>query len=277
MWNKRFEGWYFKHQKDDATIAFIPGIADSGAFVQMLTGAGSRQFDVPSLRVENGVIYAGNCIFSSSSSVIDLPGITGTLHYGPLTPLQSDIMGPFRFLPMECRHGIISMAHSLSGTLTVDGTSQVFDGGIGYIETDCGTSFPRSYLWLQCNDFSTPCSIMVSIAHIPFAGTHFTGCICAVLFEGREYRLATYRGVRIRAGGPQHICLTQGRLRLAIDVVPSDGGHPLRAPMRGQMSGIIRESSNASLRARLWFGRELCFDLSSPHAMYEYVPAAHKT
>ena len=35
--------------------------------------------------------------------------------------------------------------------------------GLGYAEKDSGTSFPRSYLWMQCNDFSEPCSVMVSI------------------------------------------------------------------------------------------------------------------
>ena len=39
-----FEGWYFKHQKGDDMIAFIPGKADSGAFVQMIAPTGSRFF-----------------------------------------------------------------------------------------------------------------------------------------------------------------------------------------------------------------------------------------
>lgn len=272
MRNKGFEGWYFKHQKDDAVVAFIPGQAKSGAFIQMMDGEGARQFDVPSLRVENGIIYAGNCIFSQRGAVVKLPGVQGKIQYGPLTPLRSDIMGPFRFFPMECRHGIISMAHSLSGVLTVDGKTQHFDGGLGYIEMDSGTSFPSSYLWLQCNDFPVPCSIMLSIAHIPFAGISFTGCISAIVFKGKEYRLATYCGVRIRSAGPERICLTQGKLRLEITVEPFSIGHPLRSPVRGQMSGIIRESSNAFVHVRLWERDKMVFDLKSSHAMYEFVP-----
>ena len=31
---KGFEGWYFKHQKGDDMVAFIPGRAESGAFIQ---------------------------------------------------------------------------------------------------------------------------------------------------------------------------------------------------------------------------------------------------
>ena len=93
---------------------------------------------------------------------------------------------------------------------------------------------------------------MVSIAHIPFCGSSFWGCICAILYQGREYRLATYRGVKVQSFSPEHICLSQGRVLLELDMAPSHVGHPLRAPQCGKMSNTIRESCNAHLRARLW-------------------------
>lgn len=271
MQTRGFEGWYFKHQRRGETIAFIPGRAESGAFVQMIDSRGSRQFDVPELTVEHGVIRAGNCLFSGRGVVVDLPGVSGTITYGPLTPLRSDIMGPFQFLPMECRHGVLSMRHTLDGTLLVDGKERCFDKGTGYIEKDSGTSFPSAYLWLQCSDFSKPCSLMVSIAHIPFAGLGFTGCICAIVFEGREYRLATYRGVRIRSAGAEHLCLTQGKLLLEIEMQAKNNGHPLRAPVRGQMSGIIRESHEAEIVCRLWDSGTPVFHLKSNHASFEFM------
>lgn len=267
-----FEGWYFKHQRGGEIAAFIPGRAEGGAFIQMIDSHGARQFDVAELTVEHGVIYAGNCRFSSRGVVIDLPGVSGQIDYGPLTPLKSDIMGPFRFFPMECRHGVISMRHALTGALTVDGETRVFDGGRGYVEMDRGTSFPSAYLWLQCGDFAETCSIMVAIARIPVAGGHFTGCICAIVYRGREYRLATYRGVHIRSGGPAHICLTQGPLLLEIDVEPGDEGHALRAPAKGRMSGRIRESHQARVTCRLWERGRPVFDLKSQHASFEWVP-----
>lgn len=153
MKNRGFEGWYFKHQKGDDVLAFIPGMAESGAFIQMLSTGGSRQFEVPDLRVRDGVIYAGDCEFSRRGCRISLPGVSGEIVYGALTPLSSDIMGPFRFLPMECRHGVISMAHSLGGSVSVDVVVHSFDGGVGYIEKDSGRSFPPlrvcalPYMW----------------------------------------------------------------------------------------------------------------------------------
>lgn len=269
-----FEGWYFKHQKGDDMLAFIPGRAESGAFVQLISRDGSRQFDVSSLSVADGVISADACRFSARGCRIELPGVSGEINYGILSPLRSDIMGPFRFFPMECRHGVISMVHNLEGGVIIDGQRHDFDAGLGYIEKDSGTSFPSSYLWLQCNDFPQKCSIMLSVARIPFGGVSFRGCICAILYRGREYRLATYRGVRINALSGEHICLAQGSLMLELDMAPSHAGHPLRSPQMGKMSGTIRESCNAHIRARLWQRGAPVFDLQSGRAAYEFVPGS---
>ena len=84
---------------------------------------------------------------------------------------------------MQCRHGVVSMGHTVHGRVTVDGQTHVFGGGSGYAEKDSGRSFPKSYLWLQCNDFTPPCALMLSIAHIPFLGGAFTGCMTETIRE----------------------------------------------------------------------------------------------
>lgn len=272
MKNNGFEGWYFKHQNGHNMVAFIPGRTEHGAFIQMISANGSQQFDVPELSVNDGIIQTGSCQFSQRGCKIDLPGVSGKIIYEKLTPLRTDIMGPFRFFPMECRHGVISMSHSLRGSLNVNGEQTCFDGGTGYIEMDSGTSFPSSYLWMQCNNFSEPCSVMVSIARIPFCGMNFKGCICAIVYGGHEYRLATYRGVHIHADDPTHICLSQGKLLLELDMTPSHEGYPLRSPVRGNMTGTIRESNNAEIRVRLWERGKTIFDLRSNNAAYEFLP-----
>ena len=267
-----FEGWYFKHQKGDDMVAFIPGRAESGAFIQLISQKGSRQFEISNLTVNDGMIRADQCWFSKQGCHIELPDVSGEIAYGPFVPLGSDIMGPFRFFPMECRHSVLSMAHPLQGSVRIDGQLHSFDDGLGYAEKDSGTSFPCSYLWMQCNDFLQPCSIMVSIAQIPFCGSSFRGCICAILYHGQKYRLATYRGVKVQAFTPEHICLSQDNILLELDIAPSHAGHTLRAPRRGKMSSTIRENCNAHLRARLWERGKAIFDLKSNHAAYEFVP-----
>lgn len=271
MRNNRFQGWYFKHQNQGETLAFIPGEAKSGAFVQMIDSRGSRHFEVPDLRVKSGIVYAGACVFSPNGISIRLPGVEGEVLYGPLAPLRSPIMGPFHYLPMECRHGVISMGHSLRGSIQVDGRVIRFDGGQGYIEKDSGISFPSAYVWLQCNAFSEPCSVMLSIANIPFGGLHFRGCICAILYKGREYRLATYGGVRILAVKEDYISLAQGKLTFEAYIKASSGAYSLRAPIRGGMGGMIRESNHTHARFILRERGITVFDLESENAGFEYA------
>ena len=60
----------------------------------------------------------------------------------------------------------------------VDGENINFENGRGYIEKDWGTSFPKKYCWIQCNNFaSSEDSLFFSIAHIPFLGFEFMGFI----------------------------------------------------------------------------------------------------
>lgn len=164
------------------------------------------------------------------------------------------------------------MSHGVRGSVTVDGKEYSFDGGTGYLEMDRGSSFPRDYLWVQCNDFPEKCGVMAAVARIPFCGGHFRGCICAIVYRGREYRLATYRGARVRRADGGHICLTQGALCLKMDMKPRNSGCPLDAPRQGRMTGTIRESCNADLRVRLWERGKPVLDLKSGHAAYEFVP-----
>jgi hypothetical protein len=139
-----FEGWYFKHQRGRCeTMAFIPGRSRSGAFIQFASNHGSGYYEVPDIYVDNHKIRGGGCVFSMSGIEVDLPHISGKLSYGPIKRLRSDIMGPFRYLPLQCRHGVVSMRHTLNGTLRFRGRDICFDGGLGYIEKDSGASFPK--------------------------------------------------------------------------------------------------------------------------------------
>lgn len=255
--NHYFEGRYYKHQKGDQTLCLIAGQADGGPFIQVITNTHVWQYD-----------SLAGCQIDTKGIRLDLPQIKGAVRYGPYTPLKGDIMGPFQYLPMQCRHEVVSMGHTLEGGFLVDGRMLDLSGGRGYIEGDRGRSFPNAYLWLHCNDFSQPLSIMASVADIPFVGFHFMGCICAIHYKGREIRLATYRGVHIHHAGRDGLTLAQGRYRLRVDI----GAHaalPLKAPRKGQMVDTIHESNCASARFRLWESGALLFDLASCNTSFE--------
>ncbi|MCL2697356.1 MAG: hypothetical protein FWE74_04670 [Oscillospiraceae bacterium] len=252
----RFDGYYFKHENGSKTIAFIIGKAAGSRFIQVVTDEKAYWFD-----------GYGKCRFSDKGALIDIGGIKGCISYGQLTPIKYDIMGPFKYFPMECRHGIISMRHELCGRVSVGGEEINLDGGLGYIEKDSGISFPKSYLWLQCN-FVQNCSVSLSVADIPFYGLRFRGCICVIHYKGREYRLATYLGVRILRCSSKEIILQQGKELLIVNISPRKG-HDLPAPQRGRMSRFINECLACPVRIRFYSEGERVFDFSSERASFE--------
>ena len=271
----RFEGWYYKHQANGKSLALIPGRAGDGAFIQVVTDDRAYNIRYPLSDYHKGKsIQIGGSIFSVSGILMDIQSpelkLSGKIKYANLNPIRGDIMGPFQFFPMECRHGVVSMNHELSGSVTLNGEVFDFSGGNGYIESDRGRSFPSRYTWVQCNDFEQNCSIMASVARIPFCGLKFWGCICVVWLNGREYRLATYSGVRILHCEPGVIELGQGKYRLSV-TVEKQGGHELAAPHTGSMSHIIRENLSCSARFRFAVGNQVLFEGQSNHASYEYM------
>ena len=213
-----FEGWYYKavNETQETAIALIPGISldqkDPHAFIQVfVTSATSLQtvyfrFPVEDFSYEDEPfrILIKHNEFSLSQCTIDLTSeeltIQGTLQIHTITPLKTslyapNIMGPFAYFPyMECSHGVISMNHAISGTLTLNNTPITFDHGKGYIEKDWGTSFPKEYVWLQSNHFRlSNASFMFSYASIPFFKSTFNGLICVLILHNIEYRFSTYQ------------------------------------------------------------------------------------
>lgn len=257
-----FNGTYYKHQKGEHTICLIIGQAARERFIQVITKEASVQFPfLPGNRFsEKGIRVR---LFSEALT------LTGTLRYHGLSPLAYDIMGPFCLFPMECRHRIISMHHRLEGSLTLNGEDIDFTGGRGYIEGDSGVSFPSSYCWIQANDFPVPCSVMAAVARIPFGGLHFKGCICAICYQGKEYRLATYLGVRVLLCTETALILKQGRFLLIIRIVPNNR-KCLSAPKKGQMTRIIKETAACPAEFTFYQGNQLLFQLSTQNAGFEF-------
>lgn len=278
-----FEGWYWKLQtREGDALALIPAChADrSGgwsASLQVLAGGQSWWLTYPEFRAFERMLCVrmGESLFTARGLCLHIEGeglsLQGAVKFGSFTPLKSDIMGPFRFLPgMECAHGVISMGHPLEGSLTLNGKTLDFTGGTGYIETDRGRSFPSTYLWTQCVwQGSRSGSVMLSAAAIPMAGIRFTGCICAVLYSRREYRLATYRGARVEQWSGSGAVVRQGKYRLTAELLEGEGC-PLRAPAAGVMGRTVHESLCATVRYRLWAGETLLLDHTDRCAGFEY-------
>jgi len=281
-----FEGWYLKHQtKDGSALALIPAfhIDNKGrrsASLQVITDSGAWWMEYPDTKFHAAEkqfqIRTASCIFLEKGIRVEIEenrlSLHGALRYGPFTPLKSDIMGPFQFFAgMECAHGVISMGHSLEGSLTLNGERMDFSGGVGYIETDRGKSFPSAYLWTQCSWTEYGCSsLMLSVATIPFPLGDFTGCICALSHRGREYRLATYRGAKVERWSSSGAVIRQGKYRLDVEVL-NENSRVLRAPVEGNMRRTIHESLCTTVHYRFSCGGQVLFEHTDPHASFEFA------
>lgn len=268
-----FEGWYYKQVTGDGqtTVSLIPGISlertHPHCFVQVIVAqtagdgtsslrTGYCRFPISAFSCSDdpfSLLVGGNR-FTGKGLSVDLGGtvtVKGHLAFGELrgietSALHPNIMGFFAYIPaMECYHGIVSMTHTLSGSLEIDGLSISFDGGRGYIEKDWGRSFPRSYLWIQSNHFERDdVSLMCSVARIPFLGGAFRGFLCNLTIGDREYRFASYNRSRLTLSEftSTDAAMVFRRKNLSLSVkVQTRGGAFLQAPVHGSMEHKIKE------------------------------------
>lgn len=273
-----FCGWYFRCENGSQTIALIPAYhisnGEKTCSVQVVTDEASWNVTFPYAdyrKKRTGAVIAGN-VFGQDGIVLDLhtPELTatGSLSFGPLALLRYDIMGPFKYVPlMECRHSVFSMKHSVNGTLAINGISYEFCDGIGYIEGDRGHSFPREYVWTQCN--SPEASVMLSVADIPICGFHFAGVISAIHHRNREYRMGTYWGARAVKIHDGEVVIKQGRRKLTVRRLEKKG-HPLAAPVGGNMTRTIHEAAACRVYFHLEEKGRTVFEFETPNAAFEY-------
>ncbi len=192
----------------------------------------------------------------------------GELKFTELTPLEYDIMGPFKLVPfMECRHSVVSMRHRVNGEIFVNGENYRFENDLGYIEGDRGRSFPSEYVWTQ--SFFEDGSIMLSVAQIPFAMLRFTGIICVILWQGRQYRLATYLGARVLKLSDNEVIIKQGRYTLSAKLLEKSA-QPLKAPVGSEMLRTIHESAACRASYRFQKDGETLIEFETDKASFEY-------
>ncbi len=270
-----FKGWYFKNQKDHEIISLIPAYhmdeaGNRSASLQIITPKEAYQIFYPMEEFTQSksrlVLRIGNCSFSEKGIHINIHTekveAFGRLTFSPFTPLRYDIMGPFRYVPfMQCRHSVYSLAHRIDGRLTLNGTTYTFHEGTGYIEGDRGSSFPGNYLWTQCSFPGTGQNmVMISVATVLIGKRiSFGGCIGVVYYEGKEYRFATYLGVKIHKFTENELWLRQRGYLLEIRILEKFE-NCLLAPVKGKMVRKVYESVNARIQYRFSIDGRVIFD-----------------
>ncbi|CAK9002413.1 [Skp1-protein]-hydroxyproline N-acetylglucosaminyltransferase (Glycosyltransferase GnT51) (Skp1-HyPro GlcNAc-transferase) (UDP-GlcNAc:Skp1-hydroxyproline GlcNAc-transferase) (Skp1 GlcNAc-Tase) (UDP-GlcNAc:hydroxyproline polypeptide GlcNAc-transferase) [Durusdinium trenchii] len=290
-----FEGWYIKSfTADKDCIAIVPGIfrgreeSGSHAFIFVnINGKSQHYYRFPVDAFEGqvkdfDVTIAGKNKFSASGISVDLEPkegddatmyLSGELEFQggvkwPITTLSPGVMGMVAFFPrVECYHGIVSMDHVVTGTLKLKNEAMdtlEFDGSggsRGYLEKDWGKHFPRSWVWIQTNDFGTdtPTSLFFSAAQVPYFGTSFPGFICGFVHQGKLHRFTSYllskfKEFRVDEDKKTVVAVVANgshRLRIEtsydIDMVELYGPHP----PTGTMELTVPEGLQAEVKVRL--------------------------
>lgn len=220
-WNK-FEGWYFKICCENTSFALIPGIFQYNskksaphAFIQFMDGNKIKyyynQYPCHCFKAESSrfKIYIDNNIFSLSGLSVnltsDILSLNGTLHFSKVEKWYPNrrshrSMGYYNFIPfMQCYSQVCAMNMVVDGNIEINGSKIKISSGKGYIEKNWGSSFPYSWIWIQCNNFSNPStSISASIGHIPFLLGSFRGFLIGVSHEGQFYEFTTMNKSHIR-------------------------------------------------------------------------------
>ncbi len=179
---------------------------------------------------------------------------------------------------MECYHGVVGLNHRISGSLIIDGKSVNFGNGLGYIEKDWGVSFPKGWIWLQTNHFfeqheaePSPMSLIASVAHIPFLGTHFIGYIVGFWFNQKLYRFATYTGAKMTSQLiDNQVFLSFKNRKNQLDITATKAGTGnLVSPMTGKVS----ESLQAKIHVRFYEHGKLIYEGTGRNAGLEVAGA----
>lgn len=273
-----FKGWYFKCCAKDKTIAFIPAFHQNNnektASLQVITDDAAFNIPFQNLKYQEKPLHIkiGDCCFSEKGIKLNIHTremtAQGTLTFRQFSPIQYDIMGPFKFIPlMQCRHSVYSMRHRIDGQVTVNGQQYVFQNGIGYIEGDCGSSFPKEYIWTQCH-FNHG-SLMLSVADIPMFRFHFTGIIGVILINGKEHRIATYLGAKVEHMGKDSVTVKQGDYQLTARLIWKNS-QPLAAPSHGLMNRTIHESASCKAYYRFSYKGKVLLEFVSDRASFEF-------
>ncbi|MCR3955344.1 MAG: hypothetical protein NUK57_03540, partial [Gudongella sp.] len=184
--------------------------------------------------------------------------VKADLRFGDFTPirktlLKPNIMGWLTYFPNECNHSIISMNHTVSGSISIDERSLEIKDSTGYLEKDWGTSFPREYVWVQANDWDNS-SVVFSYATVPILGRYARGFFLVLHHEGEEYRFSSIEGSRISGFSVSQdsfsAVIREKDMEITIKAKQSNPVE-LSSPERGEMKSHIKESLDGTLELLL--------------------------
>lgn len=277
-----FEGWYFKivDRNNKYKLAFIPGIAFdkkhnfSHSFIQIVDGYNIDynylffHEDDFKFNNKNFKISIGINEFSLNNLKLNLTylnkttnkskSIKGNLRFintqkWPDNILNPGSMGFYNYLSfMECYSQVCLVNGSIEGAINIDGENVDFTGGSVYIEKNWGKSFPKSWIWIQSNNFKErDVSVTCSVGKVPFLVTNFTGFLIGVSIKNKFYKFTTMNLSKIKIKQSKNdVCLTayNHKYTLTLKTISHKDKFVLcMGPKNGHMTPLLNETINGTV------------------------------
>jgi hypothetical protein len=110
---------------------------------------------------------------------------------------------------------------------------------------------------------------MLSVADIPFGLFHFTGIIGFIKYKDILLRIGTYKFAKVVELTGNSVTVKQGKYILIVKLLEKNA-YPLKAPTKGKMERIIKESLYSKVRYVLSIKGEEIINQVSESASMEF-------
>lgn len=169
------------------------------------------------------------------------------LYFTKSVALEKQPISFFEKLPLQCKLKVNSLHYEITGNVTIDGKKHCFDGGVGYSHTVSGKTYPKGFLWLQCNDaLENDNSVVVALSHFPLGITSTTVGFAVVLANGTQYMMSTLNGAKLLAYGESLINIKCGKDELIITPLENSNYQTYLVPHGNELTRSIKECVNMS-------------------------------
>lgn len=260
MKKNRFEGWYVRiiDPVQSINLAFIFAYTgykeDPHAFIQVFDGVTHtntyHRFEQASFDASGDMVAIDNNILSEDALTIRLKDMTLDVTFDYRDQLkQKSAMGFLAKFPLECYQEVLTMTSEVKGNISYRGESKSIDG-TSYMEKTYGRKFPKTWFWLQANQFDEDVSLSLSGGTVPTLFFYPFGFTMIIHVKGEELAFGTYNRASITRKEHNKIVtftITKKPYRVTID---ASLGTPtvLKGPSKyGNMNLDVLESLDASV------------------------------
>lgn len=275
-----FEGWYFKivDKNNENQFAFIPGISkgnnpkENHSFLQVLDSKNCFysyfKYDENyfSYNNTNFKVKIHKNYFSLTSLKLNISHndktIKGKLKFKntitwPDSNINPGSMGFYNYLWfMECYSQVCILDGTIDGSLVINNKLIDFTNGKVYIEKNWGSSFPKSWVWVQSNSFQdNRASITCSLATIPFPLKDFRGFLIGVTVDDYFYNFTTINRSKLIVNQQKNdieIIATNKEFKLTLKTFSNKNTYMLcKGPLNGEMIPLVNETLSGTVLVTL--------------------------